>query len=113
MRAAKVMTCRDDVAVAVGCGNCAMTADRVIGATGFVAALVIYVYYTAWVILRPLLEGAAAGGASRELALGLLPGTYPALAGPTVAGALLFAGVTARVGWELAAGGIARGRRGR
>ena len=33
-----------------------MTADRVIGATGFVAALVIYVYYTAWVILTPFVD---------------------------------------------------------
>ncbi len=87
--------------------------ERVAGRAVRAVAAGAFAYYTAWVILRPLLEGAAAGGASRELALGLLPGTYPALAGPTVAGALLFAGVTARVGWELAAGGIARGRRGR
>ena len=87
--------------------------ERAAGRAVRAAAAGAFAYYTAWALLRPLLEGAAAGGASRELALGLLPGTYPALAGPTVAGALLFAGVTARVGWELAAGGIARGRRGR
>lgn len=88
--------------------------ERAAGRAVRAVAAGAFAYYTAWVLLRPLLEGASAGGASRELALGLLPGTYPALAGPTVAGALLFAGVTARVGWELvAAGGVARGRRGR
>ena len=88
--------------------------ERAAGRAVRAVAAGAFAYYTAWVLLRPLLEGAAAGGASRELALRLLPGTYPALAGPTVAGALLFAGVTARVGWELvAAGGVARGRRGR
>lgn len=86
--------------------------ERAAGRAVRAVAAGAFAYYTAWVLLRPLLEGAAAGGASRELALGLLPGTYPALAGPTVAGALLFAGVTARVGWELvAAGGVARGHR--
>jgi len=68
------------------------------------AAAAAFAHYTAWVLLRPLLEGAGAGGSSRDLVLSLFPDTYPALAGPTVAGALLFACVTARVGWELAGG---------
>ena len=78
--------------------------ERAAGRAIRLAAAAAFAYYTAWVLLRPLLEGAGAGGASRDLVLRLFPNTFPALAGPTVVGALLFAGVTARVGWELAGG---------
>ena len=33
-----------------------MRSDRLIGAVGFAAALLIYVYYTAWVIVAPFVD---------------------------------------------------------
>ena len=69
-----------------------MASDRLLGALGFSAAVFIYIYYTAWVILTPFVDPKI------EWFHGLFPHRWWAIAVPTTLLVLALSLVTGFVG---------------